>query len=503
LRAAPGEKFGSAVVKFSDGGKQKFSLLIPSASDYTQVTDSQPLTLPSSASITKVKVSFQYSDTSGKYLLDTVSFLVSDEPLTPTPSSEATATANATGTPGSETATPFSTSTPTTTSTPTWTPTITPTILPVMQRLVASDGEDFDYFGSAVALDGKTLMVGAPRIGSDNPGAVYVFTFNGSTWVETQKLMPLNGENFNDIGYAIAISGDLALIGAPGETIEGDINRGAVYFFKFNGVNWVEQATLLASSGTASDQFGGSITISGNTAVIGAGDSPWTDDSFPGTAYIFTYDGVQWIQQAQLMGDNDGEDNFGSVTAFDGEKILIGSPYAYANAMSDGTAYSYTYDGLTPIFEQKFTISDSEDYDKFGSAVALSGDTAVISAPRYFMGGIAYVYDWNGTAWTQQAELTAADGELSNDFGNAVAIQDNRIYIGATYSGNDYAGAVFVFIFDGTSWQQQAKLTGFEGDFDGFGYALAVEAGTLVVGAPYTTVGTNEYQGAVYVMPVP
>jgi hypothetical protein len=318
--------------------------------------------------------------------------------------------------------------------------------------------------------------------------------------------MPLNGQDFSDFGYSIAISSDLALIGAPTEPIEGDTDRGVVYFFKFNGVNWVEQATLLASNGTSSDNFGGSITISGNTAIIGAGDSPATDDPFPGTAYIFTYDGVQWTEQAQLMGDNDGEDNFGGATAFDGKKILIGSPYAYINAIWDGSAYSYTYDGLTPIFEHKFTLSDSEDYDQFGIGVAISGDTAVIGARRSYSSskaGSAYVYQWNGTAWTQQAELTADDGSLRNYFGSTVAIQDNRIYVGAPSDGNVNGGAVYVFTFDGISWQQQAKLTGFEGTFDGFGYALAVQAGTLVVGAPNTDIGTNEYQGAVFVMPVP
>jgi hypothetical protein len=244
----------------------------------------------------------------------------------------------------------------------------------------------------------------------------------------------------------VALSGDIALIGADYDTVGANSSQGSAYVFTRSGTSWTQQAHLIASDGAAGDDFGTSVALSGDMVLVGAF---WDDvgaNADQGSAYVFTYSGSTWTQHAHLIA-------------------------------SDGAAG-----------------------DRFGTSVALSGDTALISAPADDVGanvdqGSAYVFTHSGSTWTQQAQLTATDGAAGYNFGQAsVALSGDTALVGVPRKGSAY-----VFARSGTSWSQQAQLTASDGTgFKFFGYMVALSGATALIGAPADDVGANVYQGSAY-----
>ncbi|MDP7032835.1 MAG: FG-GAP repeat protein, partial [Gemmatimonadota bacterium] len=174
------------------------------------------------------------------------------------------------------------------------------------------------------------------------------------------------------------------------------------------------EAKLLAADGAASDYFGFSVSISGDTAVIGAA---WDDDngSYSGSAYIFRFDGKQWIQEAKLLAaDGAADDHFGFSVSISGDTAVIGAYYDDDNGTASGSAYIFHFDGTQWIQEAKLLAADGDEGDWFGSSVSISGDTAVIGArsddDNGSYSGSAYIFHFDGTQWIQEAKLLAADG---------------------------------------------------------------------------------------------
>jgi hypothetical protein len=155
-------------------------------------------------------------------------------------------------------------------------------------KLLASDGTEGDWFGHAVSISGDVALVGA-ELESDKgtySGAAYVFRWNGSSWVEEEKLLASDGLGYDYFGSSVSISGDVALVGAYGDDDNSIIDSGAAYVFRYNGETWVEEDKLLASDGAANDRFGSSVSISGDVALVGA----YLDDDNggdSGSAYLF------------------------------------------------------------------------------------------------------------------------------------------------------------------------------------------------------------------------
>ncbi|HIH29034.1 MAG TPA: hypothetical protein HA260_04435, partial [Thermoplasmata archaeon] len=196
-------------------------------------------------------------------------------------------------------------------------------------------------------------------------------------WTEMQKLLASDGTTNDFFGISVSIDGDTALIGA-----HNDSGKGAAYVFTRTGTIWTQQARLLASDGAANDQFGYSVSLSGDTALIGAP----TDDpvgSYSGSAYVFTRTGITWTQQAKLYDWNGAAyDFFGfSVSLFDANNAIIGEPFHEVNGhIAAGAAYVFFRTGTTWNYDSLFA-SDGAANDFFGYSVSLSGDTALIGAP--------------------------------------------------------------------------------------------------------------------------
>jgi hypothetical protein len=361
--------------------------------------------------------------------------------------------------------------------------------------LKASNTDLADHFGFAVSVSGDTIVVGAIDESSNSTGvngsqannsaassgAVYVFVRNGTTWAQQAYLKASNTGVADRFGQALSVSGDTLVVGAFGESsnavgVNGNeadnsaTNAGAAYVFVRSGTAWTQQAYLKASNTGAQDWFGFSVSVSDNTAVIGAlmEDSDATGvngtgldlatDS--GAAYVFTRSGTTWSQQAYLKASNTGNgDVFGSAVSVHGDTLVVGA------------------------------------HQESSSATGVNGDQSDNSA---VLSGAAYVFVRTGTIWSQQAYLKASNTESVDRFGQSVSVSVDTIVVGAgaedsnatgvngngTDNSFQSAGAAYVFVRNGTAWSQHAYLKASNaGAGDQFGLSVSVSGATIVVGA--------------------
>ncbi len=354
-------------------------------------------------------------------------------------------------------------------------------------KLIASDGEEGDIFGHSVAIDGDYAIVGAYK-DNDNgywSGSSYIFKRTGSTWAEESKLTASDGEPYDSFGHSVSIDGDIAFVGSLHENNW----TGKTYVFKRTGSTWTEMQNLTASDGTYGDAFGVSISIDGDYAIIGA-YTLWEI----GSAYIFKRSGDTWEEEAILTA-SDGEiyDHFGISVSIDGDYAIVG---AYWDNSKTGSAYIYKRSGTTWTQEAKLTASDGAPDDLFGYCVSIDGEyVAIGSAHDDSDTGSVYIFKRSGTTWTQEAKLTASDGEPDDRFGFCVSIDGEYTAIGA-YRDDSEMGSVYVFKLSGTTWTQEAKLTASDGiPPDRFGFSIDIDGYSIITGASSKDSGT----GAAYV----
>ena len=376
-------------------------------------------------------------------------------------------------------------------------------------RTTASDGAFQDAYGFSVDISGETLVVGAVNDDfgeNQNQGSVYVFVRVGTSWVQQQKLSASDGATGDLFGFTVAISGETLVAGAPGDTVSGNDAPGSAYVFVRAGTNWSQQQKLTASDGTAADRFGTSVAISGETLVIGARDDLIGGHAAQGSAYVFVRTGNNWAEQQKLTAsDGSANDAFGFSVKLSGETLVVGAPFDDVGANADqGSAYVFVRTGTNWSPSQKLTPSDSTSGDRFGHSVALSYQTLVVGAERDNFGGSAYVFLRTGATWSQQQKLTASDREPGDQFGHSVAISGETIVVGAV--GDDFEqdlinrGSAYIFERVGASWSQQQKLTSSDGTAgDLFGKSVAIDSGTLVVGAYGYEIASTPRLGATFV----
>ena len=387
------------------------------------------------------------------------------------------------------------------------------TVLTEDFKLLASDGSDGDTFGNRVSLSGNRALVGASHhreVGGFS-GSAYVFAFDGTSWIEEAKLAASDASPGDLFGFSVSLSGDRALIGAVGINFAGGCGESA-YIFEFDGVSWEETAKFIASDTVCGDDFGWSVSLSGDRALVGASGY---DDAGPnyGAAYIFAFDGTSWIEEAKLLA-SDGRpgDRFGNSVSLSGTRALVSAPLD-GNAdvgPNHGSAYVFAFDGTSWIEEAKLTASDAAAYDIFGGRVSLSagasypGGRALVGAENGDAGapdsGSAYIFVFDGTTWTEEAKLTASDASAFDNFGRSVSLSGGRALVGATSDG---PGSAYVFVFDGTSWIEEAKLRASDaagGDF--FGSSVSLLGNRALVGALHDD-DAGESSGSAYIFDLP
>lgn len=330
-------------------------------------------------------------------------------------------------------------------------------------KLLAHDGAVDDYFGNSVAIDGDLVVVGA--YGEDdlgnNSGAAYVYERDRggeNNWGEVIKLTASDSAEDDEFGFSVSISGDTIVVGAIREGGSGS-NCGAAYIYERNQGgpdNWGEVTKLTATDAQDNDYFGNSVAINLDTIIIGA----FKEDgigSFRGAAYIFDRNqggSGNWGEVTKLMAsDAENDDKFGLSVAIDGDAVVVGSLGEDGLGSDRGAAYIYLRNqgGMDQWGEvKKLTASDSGDYDEYGRSVAINGDRIGVGANFEGIGGSAYLYDNNHGGvnnWGEVTKLTASDSEDYDWFGFSIALYKNIVVVGAPFEdGDDFdCGAAYVF----------------------------------------------------------
>lgn len=382
-------------------------------------------------------------------------------------------------------------------------------------RLVPADGVADDGFGNAVAVEGGTVVVGAPNAdaqGKDSPGAAYVFeqTPSGPRQYRLTGRSPNREDRF---GTSVAISGDTVIIGVQYDDNPFGQDSGSAYVFvRAAGGGWVQQAQLIAPDGVRYDGFGASVDIDGDTAVVGAAVVA-TDGSGanPTATYVFQRSASTWSFQTRIEVPNFSGTFIHSPRglALQGDTLLIGASSADVTPGDDtGAVYVFERSGGQWLARPRVPNPDPQYRDRFGVAVSLEGDTMVVGAtgndgPAEDSGEV-YVYLRSGAGWALQAQLQAPNPRADDRFGYQTAVDGDRLVVGrpgrATSAGED-AGQALVYSRTGVSWTLDEVLTaGAYGRPDGvFGIAVAADDGAIAVGASGDPGRAGTGSGAAYV----
>jgi len=309
------------------------------------------------------------------------------------------------------------------------------------QKLTASDGGAGDVFGSAVAIDGDVAVVGAP-LGFFQAGAAYVFERVGTAWTEAAILHSPTPGGFHSFGQSVAVDGDTIVVGAP--HAGPSMQLGEAFVFRKNGGAWGLEATLLASDGQAGDWFGASVAVSADLAIVGS--SKDKDLGFDaGSAYAFARIGATWVEVGKLLAsDGASSDRFGAAVALDDTTAAIGAWGDDDLGSGAGAAYVFQPDVAGWAEQAKLLASDGDDGDVLGGSLALEGDTLVVGANIDDGGGSAYVFRGAGASWTEERKLTASDGAPGESYGYSVGVSNDVAIVGANLHegvGADSGGA--------------------------------------------------------------
>jgi len=395
----------------------------------------------------------------------------------------------------------------------------------LVARLQASDraesGQNVVEYGRAVAATRDFVAVGEPKDDHNgNSGSVFVYArrLDGSeAWAESRKIYPPDGNNGDLFGFAVAMNGDTLVVGAPEDDDRGN-GSGSVYVFRRHqggSNNWGFAAKVVPADGAAADAFGYAVSIDGDTLVVGAhGDDDRGNNA--GSAYVYSRTGTNWtLTQKVTALDGAAGDDFGSALSVHADTLVVGAPLRNETLSDCGAAYVFSRNvsGSNSWGQvKKLLPGDAAADDHFGHSVGVDRDHIVVGAPMNddlgTDSGSAYVFrqDLGGSnLWVQVKKLLPGDGAGADQFGFAVSIDRDNVVAGAPFDddrGTD-SGSAYLFARNagGTNqWNQTEKfipnLVAANGNF---GYALAVDRNTLIVGAPFDATDNGTKYGAIYI----
>ncbi|MEW6160821.1 MAG: FG-GAP repeat protein, partial [Verrucomicrobiota bacterium] len=369
------------------------------------------------------------------------------------------------------------------------------------------DGATSDHFGSSVAIWGDTALIGVPQ--DDTPagadaGSCYVFSGAGSNWVREAKINAIGGMAGDLFGHSVALWEHTAAVGAPKRDFAGRIDVGSGYVFIRTGTNWLQQVELLSSSPRSNNEFGNSATVWNKTVVFGSQRASTDRTVHGGSAHVFVHTDTGFVQQADITPkDAQSFAEFGSAVSLEDNTLVVGAHRDNtAQGPGAGSAYVLVRDGGTWSEVQKLTANEGSHNEAFGYAVALSGNSIIIGAPRAKTAsletGAVYVFERSGVNWIQRERFTPIQIGSTNPpaFGHSIALSSQFALVGAPSidtPGAQKAGAVFVYVRNTTSWTVQNILTLHNGrEQEAFGFSVALHENTALVGVPYgiTTAGS-------------
>jgi hypothetical protein len=304
-------------------------------------------------------------------------------------------------------------------------------------EVVPDDASNFHLFGNSVAVSGFNAIIGASPM--DQSGAAYIFRCNGSGWSQNAKLLPVNtGIYDGSFGTSVDISNHVAIVGAPAHN-----DSGAAYIFNYQGFlgGWNLVDTLFAdiSSPTKRDEFGLSVAIDDNIAIIGAPKAFINPNTSAGIVYIFKapnyVTGPKWYLLDRLTAFD------GSVNHRFGYSVDVSGDFAIVGTVNNG-AYIYQSIGgdfsTDWFFRGKLLSSDYNQNDHFGSPVSISGNIAMVGAPFNDLKGAVYIFERVGGVWIETAKITSPDPIDYGSFGQSISLSGHSALIGTSQQGKVY-----------------------------------------------------------------
>lgn len=391
------------------------------------------------------------------------------------------------------------------------------------QKLVAIDANGLDFFGQSVSVNGDIAIIGA--FGNDDNGSgsgcAYIFSKGAgglNQWGEIRKLIGSDVDSGDQFGYSASVDNNLAIVGAPRKTTGGS----AYIFSKDAGGldQWGEIAKLNGGDSAAGDQFGRSVSVDGDLAVVGAWSVDVGMNSSVGAAYIFSKNvggPNQWGELIKLTAsDAEAGDLFGVSVSVSGDIIVVGAH----KEDGSGSVYIFSKDegGLNEWGEiAKLKSSDIAAGDEFGARVFISGDILIVSADlnddhgSISSSGSAYIFekDIGGlNQWGELTKLTASDADGGDRFGHSVSINGDIAVVGSWFDDDagSRSGSAYLFSKDQgglNQWGQIAKLTAGDAAADDlFGNAVAVNGNIVIVGARGNQ-DAGDNTGSAYIFELP
>jgi len=317
------------------------------------------------------------------------------------------------------------------------------------QKLLAADGAAGDEFGSAVYLSEQNVIIGAPQTNVGATGAAYVFQRSGGIWSQQAKLTAFDAAAGDTFGYSVAMSRDVAIVGA----LYDDSGTGSAYVYRLVAGVWTFEQKLTASDGVAGDEFGVSVAVDGDAAVVGARYARQPSLLMDGAAYVFRYNAGVWSQERKFVapdGISDGQ--FGAAVGIASDVAVVAAQNDDDNGTRSGSVYVFRTDGTLWVLEQKLLASDGTAEDQFGTSVAIDAGSILVGAVHHTGAapdsGAAYLFRWNTTSWVEDQILAVGDGDTGDAFGGVVSLNGDVAFVSAVADddhGNN-SGAAYAFV---------------------------------------------------------
>lgn len=360
----------------------------------------------------------------------------------------------------------------------------------------SDDADAYDNFGRCVAMYGDRIVVGAP--GENNgAGAVYIFERDGVTLTQVAKLVSPDPGQYEFFGCSVSTSGGYLAVGEY-----RDAAGGAVHIFTESAGAWEYRTKIEPDDGVLNDAFGYSVDLyGGSTLAVGA----YYGNGSGGRAYVYTGSLANWSKQGEFTAEATADD-FGWSVAVDHDTLVVGAPRNDSPAFDAGTAYVYTRSGGVWSPQQELVASDQASSDYFAADVDVVDDTVLVGS--YFdddlgnISGAVYEFERTGTVWTEDEKLTPDDGDEQDQFGYSVALDGMTAIIGApgTGSSGSNTGSAYIFTRSAGDWSQLKRVDADDPNGDAyFGADVAVQGSLALVGARENDV-VAEASGEAYLL---
>ena len=357
-----------------------------------------------------------------------------------------------------------------------------------------------------VDVVGDVIIVGVHDVNINlllGTGRIYT-RIRKNKWEQSAELLahdrnidqPKPGQS--GFGFAVSLSGrtgttiaDYAIIGAPGDDGAAK-DAGAAYIYAFSGKNWRQEVKITAADAVAEDAFGFVVSIDGTTAVVGAPKADIGAAKNAGAVYVFVRDANRWKQHAKLVPEDAARsDALGEAVDIQKDTVIVGAPgHTHGGVRFAGAVFVFVRDGDAWREQAKLTADDAAPTDRFGVSVDIEGDTVIVGSLLNDAGGTkdagaAYIFVRNGTTWTQQAKLIAPEKRKGDRFGAGVATTGKIAVVGAPLRAENGlgAGAAYSFVNDDGVWKYAATVVPDEpGPNLLLGSTVAISVDTIVLG---------------------